>query len=314
MNGTCLRWLVAFAFAGAAWAAIAAPERAHAAEPIHIVALGDSLSSGWEINPRYELHVERDLYRTAYSVNMAYPGRTSAGLLDAVRNDAAVRDALAGAEIVTLEIGINDFRFASASYLDGTCGGDDGQDCLRTMHATFVANWDSILAELDALRAPGTIIRAFDIYYAFVGFGETGETPPFAVLNPYLLAMNEHIHASASTASNMGVVDAHAIFNGPGGTDDPLTLGFTDDGIHPNAAGGAAVADAFRALGYAPLARSCADVNADFRVNILDIAMLAKRVGVPPDTVPDAYDVNGDNSINLLDLRIAVRQYGALCP
>ncbi len=309
MNGIGRRWLWAFAILAALWAGFTMPERAHAGTPIDIVALGDSLSSGWTIHPRYEHLAEVELHRVAYSANLAVPGRTSAQLLDSVRTDGAGRDALAGAEIVTLQVGINDFWPARASYVDGTCGGVDGQDCLRAVVAGFQANWDAILGEIDALRAPGTIIRAFDLYYAVPTFDQAGEDPPFELLNSYLLAMNDHIHASAATTRDMRVANVHAIFNGPSGADDPWMLGYVYDGVHPNANGGAAIADALAALGYAPLTRACADVNIDRRVNVLDLAMIAKNVGA----VAAVYDVNGDNSVNTLDIRIAVRQHGTSC-
>jgi lysophospholipase L1-like esterase len=50
------------------------------------------------------------------------------------------------------------------------------------------------------------------------------------------------------------MAQVHLAFNGPNGEEDPIAKGLiTGDGIHPNDNGHKAIADALRALGYAPL-------------------------------------------------------------
>jgi lysophospholipase L1-like esterase len=65
--------------------------------------------------------------------------------------------------------------------------------------------------------------------------------------------VNAHI-AAAAAANGIPMAQVHLAFNGPNGTDDPILKGLiTIDGVHPNDAGHKAIADALRALGYAPL-------------------------------------------------------------
>jgi hypothetical protein len=42
-----------------------------------------------------------------------------------------MRRAIEGAEVVTFNIGLNDLGHAGAAYEEGTCGGEDGEECLR---------------------------------------------------------------------------------------------------------------------------------------------------------------------------------------
>lgn len=60
----------------------------------------------------------------------------------------------------------------------------------------------------------------------------------------------------------------------------------------------------------------CADLNADGRVNIIDIGMIVAVFGSTP-TSPNwnqAADLNGDNYVNVLDISIVVGQFGQQCP
>jgi acyl-CoA thioesterase-1 len=80
------------------------------AAPVHIVALGDSATSGWlaRRDEAYPAQLERMLHAKGYDVtvkNAGIPGDTSAGALK--RLDLAVDPAT---DVVILELGTNDLR------------------------------------------------------------------------------------------------------------------------------------------------------------------------------------------------------------
>ena len=219
-------------------------------------ALGDSLAAGLLAQEgyvsRYATYVNTDTGSKITTLNTGIPGWKSADLLNALQKDPVFRNQVSGAELVTWDIGGNDFSGPHDSFVNNTCGGPDNQDCLRSAVSTFETNWDAITVELLKLRDPSkTILRTMDIYNPYVA-ADT-QAGRFATLEPYLDQVNNHIHENAK-ANNIPVAAVHTAFNGADGTTDPGTLGLmAADGFHPNDAGHKVIADQFRALGYAPL-------------------------------------------------------------
>lgn len=220
-------------------------------------ALGDSLATGILASqgyvPRYQAYIHTDTGAAVSLVDLGQNGWTSADLLQALRNDSALRSTVAAAQVVTWNIAGNDLLHATRLFYANSCGGSDNLQCFRQAVATFVENWDAIVAEILSLRSSSTtILRTMDVYNPFVGQQLADGT--FPVLNPLLEAVNAHIMASA-TLNHIRVARVHDAFNGPGGDQDPVALGYIAvDGVHPNDAGHKAIADALRELGYAPLA------------------------------------------------------------
>ncbi|MBV9454119.1 MAG: hypothetical protein JOZ19_08390 [Rubrobacter sp.] len=201
------------------------------------VALGDSLAVGLYASrsyvDRYADYINTDTGTQVSLMNYGQSGERSSQLLNALRGDNSLRQALSAADVITFNIGINDFGHAVEAYEDGTCGGADNQDCLRMALEMFEANWDAIIAELLSLRSTrNTIIRT-------VGLGHTPHIDN--VLEPYLNEVNEHI-ATTSTNNHVPYVQPY------------LDTGdLNPDGIHPNDKGYEVIAAQLRGLGYAPL-------------------------------------------------------------
>jgi hypothetical protein len=61
--------------------------------------------------------------------------------------------------------------------------------------------------------------------------------------------------------------------------------------------------------------REIASVNADYNVNIIDVAQVVLAVGLPssPSYVPP-FDLNRDNAINVIDLQFGAKQMGMCAP
>jgi lysophospholipase L1-like esterase len=204
---------------------------------LNYVALGDSLAVGLYASRSYVDHyaayINTDTGTQVNLMNHGQSGEISSQLLNALRSDESLRQALSAADVVTFNIGINDFGHAVEAYENGTCGGADNQDCLRMVLETFKANWDAIVAELLSLRSTrDTIIRT-------AGLGHTPHAD--TALKPYMDEVNEHI-AATSTNNHIPYVQVYL---------DEGDL--NPDGVHPNDEGYEVIAAQLRELGYSPL-------------------------------------------------------------
>ncbi|MEJ7617221.1 MAG: GDSL-type esterase/lipase family protein [Pyrinomonadaceae bacterium] len=207
------------------------------------MALGDSLAfgildfEGGGYVPRYGTYVQADNQVTLNLSNFGRNGWTSAQLLNALRADASFRQAIAASQVVTWDIGGNDFLRARTKYQDqnnsGACGGADNQDCFRSTVAEFKQNWAAIISEILSLRSTNnTIIRTMDIYNPFVNAGQRSDSwagdgglNDFQALKLYIDEVNNYI-AATSAANNIPCAKASLAFNGPAGTEDPGSKGY----------------------------------------------------------------------------------------
>jgi lysophospholipase L1-like esterase len=204
------------------------------------VALGDSLavgtgaSHGGYVN-RYAGYLEADTGVQVSVTNLGQNGLTSPELLFTLRSDSSWRQAIEAAEIVTINIGINDLGHAAQAYDNRACGGTDNQDCLRAATQTVKENWSALIAELLSLRSTSdTIIRA-------AGLGYTPHLYTEEVFEPYLDEVNRHIATTAGD-NDIPLAEVH------------LDKGYIGpDGVHPNDEGYEVIAGQLRGLGYSPL-------------------------------------------------------------
>jgi lysophospholipase L1-like esterase len=254
------------------WAAqFALPvDAAPAPQALTYTAMGDSLAygildfGGGGYVPRYGSYVQADMGSSVSLNNLGRNGWTSSQLLNALRTDSNFRNSVAASQVITWDIGGNDFLRIVTSYKDKTCGGADNQDCLRDAVATFKANWSAITAEILALRSTGnTVIRTMDIYNPFVNAQKASDSwaddnglSDFQAIKPYLDEANKYI-ASTAAANNIPCAKVYQAFNGASGEEDPGDKGYISpydfSGVHPGELGHKVIADLFRNLGYAPL-------------------------------------------------------------
>ena len=205
-------------------------------EELDYVALGDSLAVGVGSErgyvERYAGHLRDDTGSSLRVANFGVSGQTAPELLGVLRNDPEIRAALRRAEVVTFNTGINDLGEAGRSYENGTCGGPDGQECLREAVGSIERDWDSVTAEIVRLRSPDdAIIRT-------TGLGYTPNVG--GVFKPYLAEVNRHIAASAD---RNGIPRVQVRLGGEG---------LSADGVHPNGEGYEEISAALRTLGYEP--------------------------------------------------------------
>jgi lysophospholipase L1-like esterase len=219
------------------------------------VALGDSLAVGTGASyqgyvDRYAKYLEADNNAQVNVINLGRNGRTSTELLYALQNDSSWRQTIRAANVITFNIGINDLGHAGEAYENGTCGGDDNQDCLREAVQALKDNWDAITAEILTLRSTSdTVVRTAGLgYIPYIFTDEAPDTTPsngrldhLQIFKPYVKEIDSHIAASAT---DEGIPYAE-MYLGEGE--------ISPDGVHPNDEGYEVIAEKLRELGYGPL-------------------------------------------------------------
>jgi lysophospholipase L1-like esterase len=144
-----------------------------------------------------------------------------------------VRKTLTRAEVVTINIGLNDLGQAMNSYQSDACGGPQNEACLREVVDRVERNWEALIREISSLRSTeNTIIRT-------VGLGYTPHTE--GVFGAYLGRVTRHI---ASSAADAGIPYIEVRL-----ADEDMS----EDGLHPNDKGCQVIAEQLRSLGYEPL-------------------------------------------------------------
>lgn len=172
-----------------------------------------------------------------------------------------------GSNVITVEIGGNNFRKARDAYRAKRGGGADNLDGFRQAVAAFRSDFSGIVWSILQKRSKSnTIIRTMDGYNPFVAVDLKTKSWPsnpgtdFDVFQPFYNEVNQII---ADTATYYGIPCAKVsvAFNGANGRTDPVAAGLVNNGslavfgdkIHPTTAGHKLIADLLRNLGYAPL-------------------------------------------------------------
>jgi lysophospholipase L1-like esterase len=209
------------------------------------VALGDSLAVGTGASyegyvDRYAAYLEDDTGAQISVTNLGRNGQTSSELLYALRNNLSWRRAVGEADVLPVNVGINDLGHAAEAYEKGACGGTDNQDCLHAAVQTVEGNWNSIIAELLTLRSTNdTVIRAAGLGYT--PHFDDGRLDNFRAFQSYLDEVNSRIARTASD-SDIPLSEVH------------LDKGYiSQDRLHPNDQGYEVIAQRLRELGYSPL-------------------------------------------------------------
>ncbi len=222
------------------------------------VALGDSIPARGPTRFSYvdvlAEHVREDLRVEVSVTNLARNGWTSDDVLRRLRRDRWFRDALAGADLVTVTVGGNDLLRALRAGVAALSRGGEPLGTLLTLLPRFEANWRAVLDEIVSLRAPSeAALRATNYYDPLPGnaaFRIDGELAQRA--HAFARAQNERMCEEAA-ARGFACADVYRAFNGPTGSESPAQRGFLWlDGFHPSEEGQRLIAATVRDLGYEP--------------------------------------------------------------
>lgn len=217
--------------------------------------LGDSVTAGTACDCEdfvhlYATSLSSRWHRVVRASNLGKGGLTSAGLLARLEDDATTRSQVAGADVVLVTIGANDFTPALRAWDDGsgqdqaTCGGA----CEDADLARVNANIDAILRDVDQLRARRATLVLVTTYWNVFEDGDVAQADRGAEYlrwsDDLTRRLNDHIQRVAR-AEHAVPVDLYGPFKATGQRDPtPLLAG---DGDHPNAAGHRVIASALLA-------------------------------------------------------------------
>ena len=243
-------------------AAATAPATSAPAEAqLFLVGLGDSIPGALHCGAPCRSYVEvlgglaaRTLGKTVEATNLATnDSLTSGGLLKRVQNDSVHRDAVANADIITIQIGFNDWQ--------GPCTWKGHEECTATGAAQASDNLALILDQIATLRngkpTATRVVTYFDNtvgdtrarnawHYPADGEGEfhTWYAAALATFNAMMCQV-----AESHGAVCVGLVDA---FNGPLGDRDAAELVGADH-LHPTELGQDLIAATIDSAGYSPI-------------------------------------------------------------
>jgi lysophospholipase L1-like esterase len=214
--------------------------------PLRVVGLGDSVPAADTCGCAGFLEqLTPDLRsatgRTVTLRNDATSGWTTQDVLTDLASGHAHADLLAGADLVVVEIGANDFDLARLS--DPSCGPAGTSACF---HSTLTGLQSGLTKVVDRVRvlAPGARVALLGYWNVGVdgSVGRSLGSTYVAGSDALTRAVNDVV---VGVAHDTGAtyVDAYTPLKGSSGDRDP-TEDLLDDGDHPNASGHARLADA----------------------------------------------------------------------
>lgn len=226
-----------------------------------LLGLGDSIPGGLHCSAPCRSYVdqlgelaERALGEPVTSTNLATnDSLTSDALLARVLNESTHRTAIAQADIITVQIGFNDFQ--------GPCGWDGHQACVDAGSLNVKTNLTKILDEITKLRGgQPTAVRVVTYYDNTIGDPGTPAAWGFAPADDaafhqfYSKALDafDSMLCDVARSHHADCVDLRDAFNGAGHDKSADNL-VVEDHVHPTATGQALIASTIAAAGFDPL-------------------------------------------------------------
>ena len=214
--------------------------------PLRVVGLGDSVPAadtcgcdGFLEQLVPALHATTR--RRVTLANDATSGWTTRDVLADLAEGRSHRDLVAGADLVVVEIGANDFDLSRLG--DASCAPAGTSPCFRATLASLRSGLTSIV---DRVRSVSPGARVALLGYWNVGVDgsvarELGST--YVASSDALTRAVNQVVTEVTRTTGATYVDAYTPLKGAGGDRDP-TEDLLDDGDHPNASGHARLADA----------------------------------------------------------------------
>ena len=239
------------------------PERSpRPAAPLRVVAVGDSVTSGHACGctafpAQYGRLLSGRLRRPVSTQNLGVDGQGSGGLLTALGPSGSEGPAVAGADVVLVTIGANDFNGRHDDVAYGDCDPDASPDCVADEIEGLRRRFAGVLERVRALRdGRPTAVLVTGYWNVFEDGDVAARQFPakgLAATDALTRRVNA-VLALAARADGAAYVDLDRPFHTAGGAD--VTRLLAADGDHPDAAGHALIARALLAAGLPGLPTS----------------------------------------------------------
>lgn len=214
-------------------------------------------SSGWGVTDVYAAMVEED---TGIKVNVHdyWMGGLSAGeVYSALKGEPTPRfkltqllDLIPEAEIIVFFANPAN-SVASDDPSDWSCIGGVNYVNKCQDFDTYITHLEGIYQLIFELRdGQPTIVRAYDSYNPLIA--EFQKQGVYEECKACWADFNAAIHQAADSY-DIPVAEVSKAWNGTNWDMDPVQLGYTKDGEHPNEMGAEVIAQAIRELGYKPV-------------------------------------------------------------
>jgi lysophospholipase L1-like esterase len=230
-----------------------------ASQPIRIVALGDSDTTGegdathlgWV--GRYGRLLRQKLGLTVVVTNLAREGKTSSALLAELRSDSRTREAVKTAQVVLIGIGGADLNAGDQQLEAGAC---KSTACYAAGLRAFGRNIDATAALVRKLRNPRqAVLRAITLPNVVPGAKDV--VPPFITerIGVYQNNALKRYICGAMARHGGKCIDAYGAFNGADGTGNAYAKGWLTKNpcCYPSGKGQQLMAELVLRSGLAPL-------------------------------------------------------------
>jgi len=186
-----------------------------------------------------------------------YPGTTSARVLDELRYNKPLREAIRTAEVVLFDVPVGQLKqtipWDEVAYQPLPGSPQRYRKGMARMLVDYRKDARAIVNEIVSLRSPAEAsIRSIDLWQmGYTGFRKLGVG---TVMREAWLSMNKAVD-QACAAQGVTVVDAYTAFMGPDGRTDPVAAGdILPDQMHLTDKGIAKLAELLHKEGYAEIA------------------------------------------------------------
>ena len=218
------------------------------------VVIGDNLQLLSTVINRYAAYIERDQRVEIVVHDYSARSHSASSILRYMKYDDEFREAIASAEVITLNWHVASADLPESNFIKGECGGIDNQECLREGYAKIKEDWSDMLDIIASLRngAP-TLVRIMVVgdWANETGFyGKQLSNEQIQIFNSYFVDMQNFIIADADARE----IPILLVFPDPYFNDEiPPAEYFLPDGIHLSDLGSKLIADGLRELGYEPV-------------------------------------------------------------
>ena len=186
-----------------------------------------------------------------------YPGTTSARVLDELRYNKPLREAIRTAEVVLFDVPVGQLKqtipWDEVAYQPLPGSPQRYRKGMARMLVDYRKDARAIVNEIVSLRSPAEAsIRSIDLWQ--MGYTEFRKLGVGTVMREAWLSMNKAVD-QACAAQGVTVVGAYTAFMGPDGRTDPVAAGdILPDQMHLTDKGIAKLAELLHKEGYAEIA------------------------------------------------------------